>query len=124
MYIHTLLTVCPLKLKYLIMLKWEDGSHSQQPRIFSLRDKVSSKWRDFGTLLDITDNNLDAMARANSNEPSSCWNRVMQHWLNRGCMDYPVSWDGLYCLLEDVQCATVAEELRKAVDLWVGPYPT
>ena len=70
-------------------------------------------------LLDITDNNLDVMAQANLKDPSSCWNRVMQHWLNGG---YPVSWEGLYCLLEDVQCATVAEELRKAVDLWVGPY--
>ena len=40
----------------------------------------------------------------------------MDHWLNKKCEDYPVSWQGLYSLLEDVDCSSVAKELEEAVD--------
>ena len=51
-----------------------------------------------------------------------CLLRVIQHWLDGGSeSEYPVTWVGLYRLLEDAECAEIAKELRKAVSLAVPP---
>ena len=39
----------------------------------------------------------------------------MQLWLESKHEDYPLTWEGLYSLLEDVECSGVAEELQEAV---------
>ena len=39
----------------------------------------------------------------------------MEHWLDNGSKDYPVTWEGLYDLLEDLGLSKVAGDLREAV---------
>ena len=51
-----------------------------------------------------------------------CLLKVIQHWLDGGgASEYPITWVGLYSLLEDAECAEIAKELRKAVSLAVPP---
>ena len=48
--------------------------------------------------------------------------KVMEHWLAEGgTPDYPATWEGLYELLEDVEYAEVAEELKRIVQAMHGP---
>ena len=82
---------------------------------FRLVDKVSAKWMDFGSLLDLTQNQLTAWDTQHRGNAALCWKEVMQCWLNGGSEEYPPSWEGLYDLLEDVGCPAVAAELKKAV---------
>ncbi len=42
----------------------------------------------------------------------ACWLKVMQYWL---APDYPPTWDGLYLLLQDVECSEAAKGLKEAV---------
>lgn len=47
-------------------------------------------------------------------EAARCWMKVMQFWLMEGeATGYPVTWEGLYDMLEDVQYSEVAKELKK-----------
>ena len=112
--------VPPLKtLKPLTILKWKDERGRIQS--FRLIDRVSSNWRRFGILLNLTTNNLDAMWKANDHHSAQCWNRVMQHWLHGGGggKEYAATWDGLYDLLKDAKYAAVAGELQRVVRSWV-----
>ncbi len=51
-------------------------------------------------------------------DANMCWARVMEYWLNGSSegSDYPVTWEGLYLLLNDAEFSEVAEELKMAVD--------
>ena len=96
----------------LTLLKWQEDGHNLK---FRLIDKVQSKWWNLGTLLGLTDL-LTSWEKEYQNDASRCWTKVMTHWLNGGGGDdYPPTWEGLYTLLEDVQCVQVAKELREAV---------
>ena len=81
-------------------------------------NRVSARWREFGILLDISMNQLDAWEEQHRGIASSCWSRVVEHWLNGGgTHSYPDSWDGLYSLLEDVGYLDIAETMKEAVTL-------
>jgi hypothetical protein len=48
--------------------------------------------------------------------------KVMNYWLtHRHPSDYPPTWEGLCEMLEDVELAEVAVELRKAVEAAQDP---
>ena len=68
--------------------------------------------------LELTVNQLDGWESEYRGAVSRCWNKVMEHWLDEGGVteDYPATWEGLYTLLEDVQCTQVAEELKNALE--------
>lgn len=78
-------------------------------------DKVSAKRRDFGILLGLTTNQLDAWDEKDRGDAHRIWNRVMEYWLDRDTREYPATWDGLCTLLTDVNCSNVAKELSEAV---------
>ena len=79
-------------------------------------DHVSARWEDFGLYLDVETNQLDAWKVQEQAVVSKCWNRVMDHWLTGGgTSDYPVTWEGLFTLLDDVGFSKVAEDLKIAV---------
>ncbi len=97
-------------LQSLLLIRWGCGE-------FRLVSRVSRKWESFGILLGIPYNELEVW-KDDSRSSDQRWLRVMQHWLDgKGPPDYPPTWDGLYLLLQDVECAQVAEELRKAVSM-------
>ena len=103
----------PLKSKYLNVLEWTDEQGRSQS--FRLKDEVSSKWRDFGIQLDMEQNTMVNWDREYLGDNNACWECVMQAWLERGHSDYPVTWEGLYDLLEHVGCTTAAADLKRAV---------
>ena len=74
--------------------------------------EVSAKWRKFGTLLGLKLNELDAWDKQYRGDCSDCWNRVMDDWLTRGDS---ATWNGLYCLLNDLGYGNVAVKLKNAV---------
>ena len=83
---------------------------------FRLVERVSNEWREFGRLLEIDENILDAWNVQYQGDAKYCWDKVMQQWLDNGSKEYPrVTWWELYEMLEDAGYAEVAKELRKAV---------
>lgn len=47
----------------------------------------------------------------------SCWVKVMDYWMiENPTPEYPLTWDGLCEMLEDVEYTEVAKELREAVE--------
>jgi hypothetical protein len=83
---------------------------------FRLRDKIHSHWEDIGIQLDLTLNQLDAWREECLGKVGRCCTRVFEHWLTSGgTPDYEASWDGLYKLLEDINCAAIAERLKNIV---------
>ena len=93
----------------LTLLKWQEDGHTKR---FRLIDKVQSKWRDFGTLLGLA----GQLTSWESEYRIRCLTKVMTRWLDGGGGgDYPPTWEGLYTLLEDVECVQVTKELKEAV---------
>ena len=104
-------------MKLLSLLKWKD----KQGVVFSFRlgSRVSTKWKTFGLLLGFQPNELDELDSRYRGVCTSCWNSVMERWLNGGGEpDYPPTWEGLYALLRDTEQSNVARDLRKAVDAY------
>lgn len=41
---------------------------------------------------------------------------VLRKWLQNGSQQYPVKWDGLIRLLQDIELGEIANNLKKALD--------
>ena len=104
----------PLSLSAMKFLKWKDDWGRVQT--FRLIDEVSSKWRDFGSIIGLQNNLLVAWEEQFLRNSARCWCEVMTQWVIGGqrC-EYPVSWVGLYTMLDDVSCHEVSKRLQKAV---------
>ena len=103
-----------ISLKLLNLIKWTDERGEEQT--FRLVNRVSLKWESFGYRLDLPQNMLGAWRDECLNNSARCWCKVMHHWLTGGdTPDYPVTWDGLYVMLKDVEYSEEARELREAV---------
>ena len=77
-------------------------------------EEVGTKWKDIGYQIDISPRELEEMGRKNSID--ECCEKVLSEWLNeQGANYYPVTWEGLYLLLRDVNAAKEAECLKEAV---------
>ena len=94
-------------MKSLNLIKW-------QGKQFRLISHVSSKWQEFGTLLDIPLDQLEAWRQECLGNVARCWKKVMWHWLS-GTSDYASTWEGLYMLLKDVECKEAANQLKEIV---------
>lgn len=105
-------------MKSLCLISWRDLEGRQQK--FRLVNKVSSQWREIGLLVGIDQNQLDGWWQECQACATRCWNKVMSHWLDSGC-EYPITWEGLFALLEDLGMKQVASELKMAVCLVVIP---
>jgi hypothetical protein len=92
---------------------------------FKLIAKVSSKWRNFGHLLNQELDQLEAWADECRGINSRCWCKVMEFWIAEGDVEeYPVNWEGLIILLEDVEFSEVATDLKKALSSLAPVTPT
>ena len=102
-----------LALKDLQLLKWTspDGVVHR----YCLVNHVSAKWKKFGRLINLTENQMKNWAKETDNE--GCWERVMEAWLEGQGQDvYPPTWQGLFEMLEDVQFGGVVPALKEAVE--------
>lgn len=102
--------------KELHLLKWIDERGQKQSFSLAQRESVCKKWLDFGILLGISMATLKTWERETAGDTTACWRMVMEYWIHSGVAeDYPVTWQGLITLLEDVKCLSEAEELGKIV---------
>ena len=101
-------------LHLLNLLKWQD-EEGEEEQAFHLVHKVSAMWQQFGLVLGLTPNQLDALDRQYRGDAYLAWNRVMEHWLQGGSGGYPATWAGLYSLLRDMEYGEIAIELKAAV---------
>lgn len=98
-----------VSLRSLNLIKWKETK-------FRLVNNVSSRWRSFGTRLDMPYNLLDAWWKECLGNSARCWNKVMGYWLDGGgTSDYPITWEGLYELLDDVEYSEITKDLKKIV---------
>ena len=103
-------------MKYLKLIRWTDKKGREQT--FSLMDKISWKWQDLGIMIGLESTQLDVYDFENQGNPTECCERVLTEWLygqdgTRG--DYPVTWNGLRELLQDVEISEVAERFMEAL---------
>lgn len=115
----------PLSLRTLYLLKWEDKQgHKQNFRFLDSHDShgIWGKWRTAGILLGLTLGKLDKLFSRFKGVDGTCWQHIVEteFFLKRkggkGGNYYPATWEGLCCLLEDIQSPGVAEELKQAVE--------
>ena len=99
----------------LTLLKWQDEQGRAQE--FRLVSKVNARWRLLGTRLGFEMAELKALDAQYRGDATDCWMEVMERLLNGGGVanGYPPTWEGLYTLLKDVECAKVANQLKIAV---------
>ena len=103
-----------LDLHSLNHLRWSDEQGQKQ--VFRLVKRVSAKWYDFGMLLGVGLNELDAWEIQYRADATRCWNKVMDNWLTTGgSRDYPATWEGLRVLLDDLDFGNVAMDLNRAL---------
>ena len=78
--------------------------------------EVSAKWKEFGLRLGMILNDLEALEREYTNA-KDLMNKVIDHWLaGKAACDYPVTWEGLYSLLRDIELSETANQLEKAIN--------
>lgn len=104
-----------LSIVTLHLIKWKD--ENGQIQTFRLVDHVSATWHIFGLLLELSQNQLNTWEEFYRGDANMCWARVMEYWLTCQSSDsnYPVTWEGLYTLLNDAEYSQVAVDLRRAV---------
>ena len=121
LFIYNVIDI-PLSMSTLTLIKWKDPHGREQK--FRLINRVSAKWIDFGYRLKRNTNQLEGWERECLLNADRCWCKVMSHWLKEdGTPDYPTTWRGVFCLLEDVECLEVAQGLQKALDSVIVPPP-
>ena len=86
-----------------------------QPKVFTLSERVSSKWRKIGLQINLTMDTLESYEHQ-YHTVSRRWEEVMKAWMEGNNPNYEVSWDSLYELLKATNCTQVAEELKIAVE--------
>ena len=112
----------PLTMSTLTLLKWADSKGCEFK--FYLFRKVSMRWKFFGRLFGLEENELDSIEEECFMKSESCWFKVMSRWQNEGgTAEYPATWRGLLTALEDIQCHSVARELERVLSSVILPPP-
>lgn len=68
------------------------------------------KWLTIGDLLEIEDSYLKNMKGKSLGDMEECCRNILQMWMT------PLSWKGVVCLLRDIECSKLAEELVKVLN--------
>ena len=99
----------------LALIVWTNKGGKQE--IFCLQQSICDKWVTIGDLLHVPPSFI---AVWKNKHPLDRIRNVLDYWLNsqgaRDKMSYPVSWEGLYQLLEDAQLSEYAARLKKAIE--------
>ena len=100
---------CPT-LSNLTLIKWTDErGETQRIRII---EETSMKWRKMGSILNISPPKLSGFQEQYHHDNEICCQEVLCSWLDgKGSSQYPVTWDGLYELLDDVEFGALVEKL-------------
>ena len=99
----------------LTLIDWKDIKGKRKR--LQLKQLMCMKWKEIGCLLEIPLPVLQAWGTTYRENPLECINPVLSHWLDE-CNSsdyYPISWEGLQCLLEDAELSEVTAELKQAL---------
>ena len=95
----------------LTVIRWKNKEGMNKK--FKLKNSIMHKWRDIGNLV-VPRQQLEVWAiEKNAKE---CCEAMLSHWLDHPPRHYPLTWEGLYELLDDSELGQVATELKQAVD--------
>jgi len=84
---------------------------------FRLLEKIQGKWCEIGTLLGVP---MSAVIGSHMTITEKC-HEVLRVWLEKGSQEYPVEWESVIYVLQDVQMGTVADDLKEALDNQISP---
>ena len=93
---------------HIILIKYRVRNEEKEFRLIQM---IQHKWYDIGTLLGVPMNTIDSRK---TNE-GKCQD-VLKKWMEKGSPEYPVEWDGLIKVLQDVEMGVVAQELKEALE--------
>ena len=68
-----------------------------------------------GRLLGMGAAELSAISLKNHENPEPCCTDVVTKWLEDGSPHYPLTWEGVFELLDDIDEAILASELQNAL---------
>ena len=108
-----ILLAVPLTLGTITLYKWTD--ENGQPKSLRILDEISSRWTEAGDLLGLSPARLKGIEVYQLRDARSCCRDVLQDWIHDNQGSYPVSWEGLMCLLKDMKLTVVAKELENAL---------
>lgn len=101
-------------MKSLLLITWEDPKSGVQK--FRLINLVSSKWENFGLILNQEENLLESWKTECLGDARKCWKKVMQHWLTEQVQDntcrHQPTWGGMLKLLDDAEFSEIANRLK------------
>ena len=101
-------------LKNLQLIRWQD--ENGELKKFRLRRSICNKWQIVGDLISVDVSILESWGTKYRGDSLQCIKRVLSHWLDHPTEEYPASWEGMYRLLEDIECSNVAKKLRQCVN--------
>ena len=108
-----ILLAVPLTLRTITLYKWTD--ENGQPKSLRILDEISSRWTEVGDLLGLSPASLEAIEVDRLRMSRSCCRDVLHDWIQNNQGSYPVSWEGLICLLTDMKLTILAKELENAL---------
>ena len=100
----------PLTLGTITLYKWTD--ENGQPKSLRILDEISSRWTEVGVLLGLSPARLEGIEEDRLRYARSCCREVLKHWIQDNQGSYPVSWEGLICLLTDMKLIVLAKEVQ------------
>ena len=96
--------------KNLFLIEWRnEKGETERLRI---KQKICNRWKYIGDLLEIPEAVLESWNTKHKEDSLKCIDSVMSHWLQHPTDDYPVSWEGLKKLLQDVELSEVAKDIE------------
>ena len=107
-----ILLAVPLALQTITLHKWTD--ENGQPKSLRILDEISSRWTEAGDLLGLSPARLEGIEEHRLRNARSCCRDVFIDWIQDNQGSYPVSWEGLICLLMDMKLTILAKELQSA----------
>ena len=94
---------------------WTDTQGKQHK--LRIVQNICPKWREIRNLLNISDSLLESILSQYHGDLEDCCYAVLIQWLDNGSPIYPLTWEGLLELLNDIDCSQVADDLRDALGL-------
>jgi len=95
-----------LDIKHLKLLK------KKNRRLYLIKE-MASKWKDAGYQLDLSLGEIKKIEKDQQGDCYECCSSVMQTWLERGSKEYPMNWDGVLELLEDLELLNLVKKLQE-----------
>ena len=102
-----------LTLGTITLYKWTD--ENGQSKSLRILDEISSRWTEAGDLLGLSPARLESIEADRLRVSKSCCRDVLHDWIQDNQGSYPVSWEGLICLLKDMKLTVLANELENAL---------